>query len=107
MELIHGQPRDAEALLLLSGVLRKTRRWKSALRRLREIELLDTGSRWAFEIAQEKKWIEREMSGPSQPDDSQESLALEARDTAILESGQEEQIPPSSGPQESGQLISQ
>lgn len=61
LEIVHRQPRDAESLLLLVGVLRQTRRWQPALRRLKQLEMLETAARWGFEIRQEKKIIEREI----------------------------------------------
>ena len=62
LEIVHRFPRDAEALLLLVGVLRHTQRWQPALRRLKQLELLDTGSAWRFEIQQERSVIERAIS---------------------------------------------
>ena len=62
LDVVHCQPRDAEALLLLAGVLRHTRRWQPALRRLNQLELLDTAAPWRFEIAREKKFIEKEIA---------------------------------------------
>lgn len=62
LEIVHQQPRDAEAALLLVGVLRHTRRWQPALRRLNQLELLDTALPWRFEIDQEKKLIEQAMA---------------------------------------------
>ncbi|MEZ6136008.1 MAG: hypothetical protein R3C53_13995 [Pirellulaceae bacterium] len=62
LDIIHRQPRDAEALLLLVGVLRQTKRWRPALRRLNQLELLDTAATWRFEIVSEKKIIEREIA---------------------------------------------
>jgi hypothetical protein len=62
LEVVHRQPRDAECLLLLAGVLRQTRRWQPALRRLKQLEMLDTAAKWSFEVQQEKKMIEREIS---------------------------------------------
>lgn len=52
-------PRDAESHLLLAGVLRHSRRWSSALRRLEQLELLDTAARWTFEIRRERQLIEQ------------------------------------------------
>ncbi len=50
-------PRDAEAHLLLASVLRHSRRWPAALRRLEQLELLDTSLRWRFEILRERQLI--------------------------------------------------
>lgn len=62
LEIVHQQPRDAESLLLLVGVLRHTQRWQPALRRLRQLELLDTAVPWQFEIRNERALIEAEMA---------------------------------------------
>ena len=62
LELLHRHPRDAEAMLLLVGVLRHTQRWRPALRRLEQLELLDTSAPWRFEITREKSLIERAMA---------------------------------------------
>ncbi len=58
---LQRHPRDAEMLLLLAGVLRQTRRWQPALRRLQQLELLDSATSWRFEIAREKKLIAQKM----------------------------------------------
>lgn len=52
-------PRDAEAQLLLAGVLRHSGRYTAAQRRLSQLELLDTSARWTFEILREKKLLEQ------------------------------------------------
>jgi thioredoxin-like negative regulator of GroEL len=52
-------PRDAEAQLLLAGVLRHSGRYAAAQRRLSQLELLDTSARWTFEILREKKLLEQ------------------------------------------------
>lgn len=70
LELLEKFPRDAEAILLLVGVLRHTQRWQPALRKLELLASLDTSTRWQFEIARERQIIERKFS---------ESLVAEAR----------------------------
>lgn len=62
LDLIQRVPDDAPAILLLVGVLRHTHRYRPALRKLEQLELLDAASGWAFEIHQEKKWIEAALS---------------------------------------------
>jgi hypothetical protein len=62
LELIQRVPDDVPALLLLVGVLRHTHRYRPALRRLEQLQLLDAAAAWAFEIHQEKKWIERALA---------------------------------------------
>lgn len=57
LEMLQRFPRDAEALLLLVGVLRHTQRWQPALRRLDQLESLDSSSPWRFEMARERKYI--------------------------------------------------
>ncbi len=55
--ILADTPRDAEAQLLLVSVLRHSRRWAAALRRLEQLELLDTSARWRFEIHRERQLI--------------------------------------------------
>ena len=62
MEVIHSRPRDAEALLLLVSVLRHTKRWQPAVRRLNQLKLLETAAPWQFEIAQEERLIQQRMA---------------------------------------------
>jgi predicted Zn-dependent protease len=62
LDLLEKYPRDAEAILLLVGVLRHTQRFQPAIRRLDLLESLDTSAPWRFEIAQERKILERLFS---------------------------------------------
>ena len=62
LQILHHHPRDAESLLLMVGVLRRTKRLKAAMRRLEQLELLDTSAAWYFEIQREKKLIEQAMA---------------------------------------------
>lgn len=62
LELLNDFPRDAEALLLLVGVLRHSQRWQPALRRLDHLETLETAEPWRFEIQRERKLIQSRMS---------------------------------------------
>ncbi len=62
LQILHEHPRDAEALLLLVGILRRTRRFPPALRRVAQLERLDTASGWQFEINREKRIIERDIA---------------------------------------------
>ncbi len=68
LQVLHDHPRDAEALLLLVGILRRTQRFQPALRRLGQLELLETAARWHFEIQREKTWIERAMADENNSD---------------------------------------
>ncbi len=63
LAILQDEPRDAEAMLLLVSVLRQTRRWRPALRRLNQLELLETAQPWHYEIAREKLLIERAIAG--------------------------------------------
>lgn len=78
LEVVHQKPRDAEALLLLVGVLRHTRRWQPALRRLNQLEFLEAASSWRYEIQQERALIERgmaqEAAAEDQPAEDAESV---------------------------------
>ena len=46
---------DAEAALLMAGILRRTGRYSQALALLDEVSLLDGGLPWGEEIEREKK----------------------------------------------------
>jgi len=58
LQILHDFPRDAESQLLLVGVLRHTRRFRPALRRLAHLETLDSATRWRYELARERTIIE-------------------------------------------------
>ena len=62
LQILHHHPRDAESLLLMVGVLRRTKRLKAAMRRLEHLELLETSAAWYFEIQRERKLIEQAMT---------------------------------------------
>lgn len=59
LQVLHVHPRDAEALLLLVGVLRRTQRWQPALRKLKQLTLLESAYLWRFEIERERQLLER------------------------------------------------
>jgi len=84
LQILHDHPRDAEALLLLVGILRRTLRFSPALRRLAQLERLDTASGWQFEIIGEKRLIERDMaeSAVAQADATSAPTEGTANDTA-------------------------
>lgn len=71
LAILHAESRDVEALLLLISVLRQTRRWQPALRRLKQMELLDGSHPWRHEIAREKGLIERAIAAASEADGSE------------------------------------
>jgi hypothetical protein len=71
LDLLQEFPRDAEATLLLVGVLRHTQRWQPALRRLEQLEMLETAGPWRFEIQRERAIIQSRMAA--------------AKETALLE----------------------
>lgn len=62
LQILHDFPRDAESQLLLVGVLRHTRRFRPALRRLAHLETLDSALRWRHEIIRERAIIERRIA---------------------------------------------
>ena len=68
LQILHDFPRDAESQLLLVGVLRHTRRFKPALRRLAHLETLDSATRWRHEIVRERAIIERRILEESEED---------------------------------------
>lgn len=59
LSIVAENPRDAEAQLLLAGVLRHTARWQAALRRLDQLEFLQAAANWRFEIQRERALVER------------------------------------------------
>lgn len=59
LQILQQNPEDVSAALLLVGVLRQTSRFAPALRRIEQLELLDATRAWQFEVAQEKRLIER------------------------------------------------
>lgn len=67
LKVLRHHPRDAEALLLLVGILRRTQRFQPALRRLRQLESLQSAAMWHFEIQREKAWISRAMTQEQEP----------------------------------------
>jgi Tetratricopeptide repeat len=60
--ILTDSPRDAEAHLLLAGVLRHSGRLSSAFRRLDQLQLLDTAARWTFEIRRERQLLEHRQN---------------------------------------------
>lgn len=68
LDILSDCPRDAEALLLLVGVLRHTKRWQPAIRRLDQLELLDTSAPWRFEILRERQLIEARLAECDTPE---------------------------------------
>ncbi len=90
LEILHQHPRDAEALLLLACVLRRTKRWQAALRRLGQLELIDAAAPWQYEIKREKCLIERDMATTNALDEQLHTLQSEPGDTAL----QSNTVPP-------------
>lgn len=62
--LLHLDPRDVEARLLLATLLRHTGRYQEALNQLNRLERLQDSHLWAREIAAEKQWISEGQSPP-------------------------------------------
>lgn len=71
LAILQAESRDVEALLLLISVLRQTRRWQPALRRLKQMELLDGAHPWRHEVAREKVLIERAIAAASEAEGSE------------------------------------
>lgn len=68
--ILATRQQDIEAALLLVSVHSRTQRWRSALRMLDRIELLDDSVAWTFEMLRERAKIqnqlESQMAQPSQ-----------------------------------------
>ncbi len=93
--ILADAPRDAESHLLLASVLRHSRRWAAALRRLDQLELLDTAARWRFEIRQERQLImrrqqehqEQEQNASQPPSRLKKGLCKPLKFTELLRTG--------------------
>lgn len=59
--LLSIAPEDAEALLLMSSVLRRTQRPKQALDRLQQLERLEASSHWSLELHQERSRVRAQL----------------------------------------------
>ncbi len=98
LRIIQQTPRDAETQLLLASVLRHTRRWQAALRRLDQLEFLQAASGWRFEIQQERALLERAMAEESQArqeaDEPEESNSVAENSDS---QSSPDNTPPSSG----------
>ena len=70
LDLLGHKPDDAAASLMLVGVLRHTKRWRAALRRLEQLSLTDAASPWLFEIRSEKLKIESAMKADTLTDET-------------------------------------
>ena len=55
--LLHLDPRDVEARLMLATLLRHTRRYQEALDQLNRLDRLRDAQKWAREIAAERQWV--------------------------------------------------
>ncbi|NMC19454.1 MAG: tetratricopeptide repeat protein [Thermogutta sp.] len=66
--LLRRNPRDADALLLLVSLWRRTGRLDQAGRLLRELEKLDAARRWYAEIQREKQLLEEKRDRIAAPD---------------------------------------
>ncbi len=87
LQILHEFPRDAESQLLLVGVLRHTRRYRPALRRLAHLETLDSGARWRHEIIRERIIIERRIAEELEEQaESEEKPADEVVETPSVKS---------------------
>ena len=88
LTILHENSEDAEALLLLVSVLRRTGRLQPAMRRLQQLELLDAAIRWRHEMGTERRLLERALvdSGAGAPDAGLEPLDEATRpDDALAE----------------------
>lgn len=66
LRLLRREPNDAEALLLLVTLKRHTKQFDEARRTLAQLERLDAGRRWWFEIHREKQLLEEREVGESE-----------------------------------------
>ncbi|MFO7906417.1 MAG: tetratricopeptide repeat protein [Planctomycetota bacterium] len=66
-QLIHANPRDVEAHLLLSSVFRRSRRIELSRKQLRRLYELDEAARWRFEIEREFALLDQTAEGGEPP----------------------------------------
>jgi tetratricopeptide (TPR) repeat protein len=71
--LLSLAPEDAEALLLMSSVLRRTQRPKQALDRLQQLERLEASSRWSLELQQELSRAREQLRASGQAETDEQS----------------------------------
>lgn len=98
--LLHRNPRDADALLLLVSLWRRTGRLDEAGRLLRELEKLDAARRWYAEIQREKRLLEEkrnaiagaEIRAPVAPPAEEPTAPLRSQ-TLDSQSGDDEPAP--------------
>ncbi len=69
IKLLDRNPEDAEAMLLLGTICRRTKRSKQGLLWLQRTEMIERGSKWRHEISSERRML---------LDQTQESLAANA-----------------------------
>ena len=74
LEILSRNERDAEALLLLSTLYRRTGRLNEAHRRLAELERLDAAVRWQPEIANEKTRLAEKQAEETATSDDEPSF---------------------------------
>ena len=87
LQILHEFPRDAESQLMLVGVLRRTKRFRPALRRLAHLESLDSASRWRHEIRRERELIESRMADDVDEPEA-ESHSIPATENSGVESAE-------------------
>lgn len=71
LRILERQPDDVPASLLLIGILRHTQRWQPALRRIEQVNLLDSAAVWRFEVEQEKRLVLRAIQNAGSAEDSE------------------------------------
>ena len=70
LKLLEQSPRDADALVILAGLYRRTERYEEAERQLILLEHLEGGGKWLFEIDTERRLLAQNRE---QADDEQEN----------------------------------
>jgi len=67
-EQLRNDPRDADTLLLVATLSRRTRRYDEARRRLRELERLEVAAKWDQEILAERKRLDESEAAATKAD---------------------------------------
>ena len=69
---LKADPRDAEARLLLATLYRREGRDEAASQQLVDLQKLDDGIPWVFEIQRERQMIEDQLGGPNEEEEIDE-----------------------------------
>ncbi len=81
-QLLLGDPRDADAHLMLATLFRHTRRYEQAERQLLLLERLDGAEKWSLEIDQERQQLKRLEEEPTKQVQAEQQDATPTEEAA-------------------------